>query len=115
MNNLHWTHGQLHQDMRAKGCEHLHAVFSYNPDAPNIKYTIAENVDENHAVAISLLPDICLGVADLERYLKAAMAKHEKKIVHEFNDGAYSALLEVFNQTHRLRTAAESARLELDI
>jgi len=81
-------------------------------EATNIQ---AENVHQPHAVAISLLPEICLGVADLERYLKAAMAKHEKKIVHEFNDGAYSALLEVFNQTHKLRRAVEIARLELDV
>jgi hypothetical protein len=40
---LPWTVGQLHPEMRAKGCEHLYAVFSESKIAPNVKQTVAEN------------------------------------------------------------------------
>lgn len=41
--------GQLHESMRAKGCEHLFAVFEVSKLSPGVKMTIAENMTEVHA------------------------------------------------------------------
>lgn len=112
--SMNWSYGQLHETQRAKGCEHLMAVFTNNPETPHIKQTIAENVTIDDAIAIAKLPQIAREIERLEKHLENVMKKYEHKTVEEFSDGYYSSALATYNSIYELRQMAKEVLTNID-
>jgi len=116
---LPWTVGQLHPEMRARGCKHLYAVFSESKIAPNVKQTVAENLTEADAnlvvKAVNAHQAIVQHLRDTVQQLESVLRKYEHKTVEEFADGYYSSALAVYNsmfEARQLLATFDETRLE---
>jgi len=73
-----WTNGKLHPSIAMKGCEHLYGVFRANPETPNVKETIAENMEQAHSALIATSRNILPEMLATAKLLAKMVAEIEK-------------------------------------